>query len=175
MAQKGSGVVQALLSILNDFAKPGLSGVAIAFGQDWGIAGPFRFWHRPAKMGDEELRIAAVWALSQFHEPEVLPILLSEAETSPSCDPKLFGEHLGHVSRSARGPHALEIGRAPEPGSRLSSGLCIRGNSGGREGISVLKKRHGARGDALLRAASVFFSKTSGFQNRRGGARLFYR
>ena len=33
-----------------------------------------------AKLGDEELRLAAVWALAQFHEPEVLPILLSEAD-----------------------------------------------------------------------------------------------
>jgi len=78
VAQRGFGIVQALISILSDL--PSLSfGVASALGKI-GDRRAIPVLAQAAKMGDEELRLAAVWALAQFHEPEVLPILLSEAE-----------------------------------------------------------------------------------------------
>src|ERR1051326_6659855 len=79
VAQRGFGVVQALISILSDFAKPGLAGVAMALGKI-GDRRAIPVLAQAAKMGGEKLCTAAVLDLAQFHEPEVLPLLLSEAE-----------------------------------------------------------------------------------------------
>ena len=79
VAQRGFGIVQALISILSDFAKPGLAGVARALGKI-GDRRAIPALAQAAKMGDEDLRTAAIGALAQFREPEVLPVLLSEAE-----------------------------------------------------------------------------------------------
>ena len=79
IAQRGFGVVQALISILNDLGKPGLSGVAKALGRI-GDRRAIAVLSQAARSGDEELRTAAIWALAQFREPEVLPVLLTEAE-----------------------------------------------------------------------------------------------
>jgi len=97
VARQGVGVVQALMSILNDFAKPGLAGVALALGKI-GDKRAIPVLAQAAKVGDDDLRIAAVWSLAQFHEPEVLPILLSEGGTPASHRPEFFGQHVGGVS-----------------------------------------------------------------------------
>src|SRR5438045_1262006 len=65
VAQRGFGVVQALISILSDFAKPGLAGVANALGKI-GDRRAIPVLAQAAKMGDEDLRMAAVWSLAQF-------------------------------------------------------------------------------------------------------------
>src|SRR5579864_3154093 len=75
VAQRGSGVVPALITILSDFAKPGIAGVARVLGKI-GDRRAIPALAQVAKLGDEDLRISAVWALAQFHEPEVLPYLL---------------------------------------------------------------------------------------------------
>src|SRR5579872_6669687 len=68
VAQRGFGVVQALMSILSDFTKPGLAGIARALGKIKDRRA-ISVLTQAAKMGDEELRTASIWALAQFHEP----------------------------------------------------------------------------------------------------------
>src|SRR5262249_51702189 len=99
VAQRGVGVVQALVSILQDFAKPGLAGVARALGKI-GDRRAIPVLAQAANLGDENLRVAAVWALGQFHEPEVLPFLLVEAERPHQVTQSYLANLLGSFQDS---------------------------------------------------------------------------
>ncbi len=102
MGQKGFGVVQALIDVLSDHAKPGLAGVAKSLGR---IADrrAIPVLTVAAQMGDDELRTAAVWALSQYREPEILPVLLKESErTHPAIQ-----SYLAFILGSFQDPRIL--------------------------------------------------------------------
>jgi HEAT repeat protein len=79
LAQRGFGITQSLISILSDHAKPGLAGIARVLGRVCDKRA-IPALTQAARQGDEDLRMAALWALAQFREPEILPILLTEAE-----------------------------------------------------------------------------------------------
>lgn len=81
MAQRGVGIVQALIGILSDHNKPGLAGIARVLGKVGDRRAIGALAHA-ARLGDEELRQASLWALTQFRESEVNPVLIAEAERS---------------------------------------------------------------------------------------------
>src|ERR1700687_1635529 len=152
MAQHGVGVVQALLGILSDFAKPGLAGVARALGKI-GDRRAIPVLAQAAKMGDEELRCAAVWALAQFHEPEVLPVLLSEAERPHP----IIQSYLAYVLGTFQDTRVVAVlsKLTVHPNREVAfQAACALGEAGGRDGIPVLKKAW-QRGDVFVRAATA--------------------
>jgi len=79
IVRRGTPAVAALTSLLSELEKPGLAEVAKALGR-LGDARAIPALTQAARTGNDELRTAAVWALAQFREPGILPILLSEAE-----------------------------------------------------------------------------------------------
>ena len=152
MAQHGFGVVQALISILGDFAKPGLAGVARALGKI-GDRRAVPVLAQAAKMGDDELRVAAVWALCQFHEPEVLPVLISEAERPHSIIQSYLAHSLGTFQDSRVVPVLSSLALHPNREVAFQA-ACALGEVGDRAAVSVLKKVWRRR-DALVRSASA--------------------
>jgi HEAT repeat protein len=171
VAQRGVGVVEALISILSDFAKPGLAGVALALGKI-GDRRAIPVLAQAAKMGDEELRMAAVWALAEFHEPEVIPILLSEAERPHPIIQSFLANVLGTFQDTRVAPVLAKLSGHPNHEVAFQA-ACALGESGGREGIAALKKSW-RRGDALVRAASATSLRRLGSKPS-WVARLFYR
>ena len=152
VAQRGFGVVQALISILSDFKKPGLAGIAKALGKVKDRRA-IPVLTQAAKMGDEELRTAAIWALAQFHEPEVLPILLSEAEKPHPLTQSFLAHALGAFQDVRVGPVLAKLAGHPNREVAFQAAYAL-GESGGSEGIRVLKKSWHHR-DPLVRAASA--------------------
>jgi len=159
MAKHGFGVVQALISILSDFAKPGLAGVARSLGKI-GDRRAIPALAQAAKMGDEELRVASVWALAQFHEPEVLPILLSEAERPHPVIQSFLAYVLGTFQDTRVTPVLSKLAGHPNREVAFQA-ACALGETGDREGVSVLRKTW-RRHDALVRAASTSSLKRLG-------------
>jgi HEAT repeat protein len=159
VARHGAGVVPALMSILNDFAKSGLSGIALALGKI-GDRRSIPVLAQAAKMGDEDLRIAAIWALAQFHELEVLPILLSEAERTHPIIQCFLANALGTFQDASVLPVLSKL--AVHPNREVAfQAVCALGEIGSRDGIPVLKKSWRAGGD-LVRAASAASLKRLG-------------
>ena len=152
VAQRGTPVAQTLIGILGDFAKPGLAGVAKALGKI-GDERAIPILGQAAKMGDEELRIAAVWALSQLSDPVVLPILLTEAERPHPLIQSYLASILGTFQDSRVVPVLSKL--AVHPNREVSfQAVCALGEVGGQAGIPVLKKAW-RRNDSLVRAASA--------------------
>ncbi len=152
MAQHGFGVVQALISVLSDFAKPGLAGVAKALGKI-GDRRAIPVLAQAAKMGDDDLRMAAVWALSQFHEPEVLPILLTEADRPHPVIQSFLAYTLGTFQDARVIPVLSKL--AGHPNREVSfQAACALGEAGDIQAISALKTSWRSR-DPLVRAASA--------------------
>jgi len=152
VAQRGFGVVQALISILSDFSKPGLAGVAQVLGKI-GDKRAIPVLAQAAKMGDEDLRLAAVWALVQFHEPEVLPVLMSEAERPHPVIQSFLANALGSFQDSRVVPVLAKLAGHPSREVAFQAAFAL-GESGDRLGIPALQKCWRRR-DALVRAASA--------------------
>jgi len=171
VSQRGAGVVQALLGVLGDFAKPGLAGVARALGKI-GDRRAIPTLAQAAKMGDEELRCAAVWALVQFHDAEVLPILLSEAERPHTTIQSFLAATLG----TFQDPRVVAVltKLAGHPHREVAfQAACALGEMGDQDAVPVLKKTW-RRHDALIRAASAASLKRLG-SSPSWFVRLFYR
>jgi len=152
VAQRGFGVVQALISILSDFTKPGLAGIARALGKIKDRRA-IPALAQAAKMGDEELRTAAIWSLAQFHEPEVLPVLLSEAEKSHPLTQSFLAHALGSFQDHRVGPVLARLAAHPNREVAFQA-ACALGETGETAGIRALKKSW-HRADPLIRAASA--------------------
>jgi HEAT repeat protein len=152
VASHGAAVVQALVGILNDFAKPGLAGVALALGKI-GDRRAISELAQAAKMGDEDLRMAAVWALAQFHEPEVLPILLSEVECPHPIIQSFLANTLGTFQDSQVVPALCKLAGHPNREVAFQA-VCALGETGSRDGVPSLKKSW-REGGPMVRAASA--------------------
>jgi HEAT repeat protein len=150
VARHGTGVVQALLSILNDFAKPGLASVALALGKI-GDRRAISVLAQATKMGDEDLRLASVWALAQFHDEEVLPILLAEAERPHPIIQSFIANILGTFQDGRVVPVLTKLASHPNREVAFQA-ACALGESGGSAAIGVLKSTW-RQGDALVRSA----------------------
>ena len=164
MAQHGFGVVQALISILSDFAKPGLAGVAKSLGKI-GDRRAIPVLAQAAKMGDEDLRTAAVWALAQFHEPEVLPILLSEADRPHPTIQSFLAYTLGSFQDSRVVPVLSKLAEHPNREVAFQAASAL-GEIGDKEAISILQ-RSWRRPDPLVKAVSAVALRRLGGRPRR--------
>jgi len=152
VAQRGIGIVQALMSILHDFNKPGLAGVARSLGQI-GDRRAIPVLVQAAKMGDDDLRLEAVWALAQFHEPEVLPILLSEAERPHAVIQGFLASVLGTFQDDRVMPvlSKLVLHTSREVAFQAACAIGELGNPAGIKPLQKACRRH----DPLVRAASA--------------------
>jgi HEAT repeat protein len=150
VVRHGAVIVPALLGILSDFAKPGLSGIAQALGKI-ADARAIPALAQAAKMGDDELRMSAVCALAQFHEPEVLPILLTEAERPHPIIQSYLANILGTFQDNRVVPTLARLAGHPNREVAFQA-VCALGESGGRASIGVLKSNW-RRGDVLVRSA----------------------
>ncbi len=159
MAQRGNVVVPALVSILNDFSKPRLAGVASALGK---IGDPraIPVLAQAAKVGDEDLRIAAIRALSQFHTPEVLPILLAEAERPHPVIQSYLANALGTFQDKRVLPVLSKLVEHPNREVAFQA-ACALAETGDRDGASSLKRAWRTK-DPLVRAASAASLKRLG-------------
>jgi HEAT repeat protein len=163
LAQKGAGVIPTLIGILQDFSKPGLAGVAKVLGsiRDRRAIPALTM---VAKMGDEDLRMAAVWALTQFHEAEVVPALLSEAER-PHPTIQSF---LAHTLSTLQDPRVISVlGRLLRHPNREVAfhAAYALGETGSREAIRPLR-RGLRRRDPLVRIATAASLRRLGASDR---------
>jgi HEAT repeat protein len=152
VALKGEAVVPALVTVLGHYTKPGLSGVAKVLGRI-GDRRAIPSLAQAAKLGDEDLRIAAVSALAQFHDAEALPVLLSEAERPHP----LIQAFIAHLLGRFQDPRVLPVLQklTSHPRREVSfQALCALGEAGDPQGIRLLKKC-ARRRDPMIRAASL--------------------
>ncbi len=152
LSQRGSAAVPALMSILNDFSKPGLAGVARALGKI-GEKRAVSVLAHAAKLGDEELRMGAVWALAQIHDPESLPSLLREAERPHPVVQSFIAFTLGTFQDARVVPVLSKLAIHPNREVAFQAS-CALGEVGGQDSIRALKKAW-RKGDNLVRAASA--------------------
>jgi len=150
VAQRGAAIVPALISILSDFTKPGLVGIAQSLAKI-GDRRAIPVLAQAAKMGDEELRLASIWALAQFHEPEVLPLLLAEAERPHPIIQSFLANTLGTFQDSRVIPVLSKLAGHSNREVAFQA-ACALGEAGGSDAIGVLKATW-RRGDAIVRAA----------------------
>jgi hypothetical protein len=151
MAQKGFGIVQALIAILSDHAKPGLAAVA----KTLGIIRDRRaidVLAQAARMGDGELRTASVWALTQFSEPEVLPILLVEADRPPAELQSYVAYALGRFADVRAIPVLDKLARHANREVAFQA-VCALGESPGPASVAALRRALQRR-DPLVQAAA---------------------
>ncbi|MFA5975079.1 MAG: HEAT repeat domain-containing protein [Elusimicrobiota bacterium] len=151
MAQKGFGVVQALTSILSDLAKPGLASVAKVLGRV-GDRRSIPVLIQAAKFGDDDLRTAAVWALTQFREPEILPALLSEVERPHPTIQSYLAYVLGSYQDSRVIPVLAKLARHSSREVAFHAAYAL-GETGDQEAIPALR-RAARRRDAMVRQAA---------------------
>lgn len=150
VAKRGVSVVPALIAVLGDFAKPNLSGVARVLGKI-GDKRALGVVAQAAKLGDEQLRLSAVWALSQFNQPDVLPMLLAEAERP---DPIAQSYIASVLSRFQDARVVPVLSRLALNANRevAFQAACALGETGGPASEAALQAGW-RKGDRLVRAA----------------------
>jgi HEAT repeat protein len=151
-SQLGIAIVPSLMTVLGDFAKPRLSGVALALGKI-GDKRAIAVLAQAAKMGDEDLKMAAVKALAQLNQPEVLPVLLAEAERPHPLIQSYLAHFLGtfHDARVTAVLSRLAVHPNREIAFQAS---CALGEAGEKGSIGALQTAW-RNGDVLVRAASA--------------------
>lgn len=152
MAQRGFGVVQALISVLGDLGKPGLAATAKVLGRirDRRAIPALTV---AARMGDEELRTAAVWALGQYHEPEVLSTFVAEIGRQHTSVQAYMANTLGLFHDNQAVPVLGKLAHHPNREVAFQA-ACALGEIGDVRAVNSLRKarRHP---DGLVRAAAV--------------------
>lgn len=151
LAHRGYGVVQGLIAVLSDLGKPGLAGVAKALGRI-GDKRALPALIQAARMGDEEVRMASVWAIAQFHDAEVVPPLLAEAERP---DP-LLQAYTAFALGSFRDARALPLlTRLLKHSHREVAfhAACALGEAGDAKAVPALQKALSSA-DPVVRAAA---------------------
>lgn len=111
LGQRGPSVVPFLVEILSDQRRRGLPDAAKLLG---------RLRDRRAlpalaqamKMGDQPLKAAAVWALSQFRDPELLPELIAEAELQNPEIQSFLAHTLGTFQTAQVVPTLAKLARS---------------------------------------------------------------
>jgi HEAT repeat protein len=171
MAQKGFGVAQALISILADHSKPGLAGVAKVLG---------RIRDRRAipvllqamKMGDEDLRLAAIWSLGQFQEPEVLNGFIGEAERQHPGIQSYVAYLLGGFHDASALPALTKLMKHPSREVAFQAAFAL-GELGDARAIPALQKTL-RRKDPVIRAAASASIRRLGATPQPPALRLFW-
>lgn len=159
LAHRGYGVVQGLIAVLSDLGKPGLAGVAKALGRigDRRALGVLK---QAAHGGDDEVRMASVWALSQFHDSEVLPALIAEADRPDPTVQGYLAYALGNFRDAQALPVLLRLLRHSNREVAFHA-ACALGESGDKSAVKPLRKAL-VRRDPLVRAAATAALKKLG-------------
>jgi HEAT repeat protein len=159
IAKGGVGAVGALVNILQEFNKPGMVGIVKILGKI-GDRRAIPALVRAAKLGDEDLRMAAVWALSQFREPEILPVLLNEVERPHSLIQSYLAQVLGSF-QDPRVPSVLNrLIQHPQREVAFQAAWAL-GDLGDRQAAAALR-RGARRRDVVVREASLAALKRLG-------------
>jgi len=163
MAQRGFGVVQALIDVLSNLNRPGLAATAKVLG---------RVRDRRAvpaltnalRMGDEELRSAAAWALGQIHEPQVLATFAAEADRQHP----VIQAYIAYVLGSARDGNSVKplakLLSAPQREVAFQA-ACALGEIGDRDAAGPLRRALGHK-EAVVRVAAAASLKRLGLSVR---------
>jgi len=153
MAQRGFGVVQALTSILSDHSKPGLAAIAKVLGRV-GDRRALPALMQAAKLGDDELRTAAIWALAQFRDPEVLPALLSEAERPSPTVQSYLAYVLGGYQDARVIPVLSHLAGHSHREVAFQAAFAL-GEAGDAAGVAALRKAARRRDPVVRQAAAA--------------------
>jgi HEAT repeat protein len=159
MAQKGFGVAQALISVLSDLGKPGLAATAKVLGRikDRRAIDALA---NAARMGDDDLRTAAIWALGQYREPEILQIFNREIERQhPTLQAYMAFVMSGFHDSTALAPLA-KLAKSPNREVAFQA-ACALGELGDRTAGSALKKAYRHK-DPVVRSAAAASLKRLG-------------
>ncbi len=152
MVQRGFGIVQALVSLLGDLNKPRLAGVARVLGKI-GDRRAIPVLSQAAKMGDDELRTAAIWALTQFREPEILPTLLAEAERPQPSIQSYLAHVLGGFQDARVIPLLASLARHASREVAFQAAYAL-GETGDPSAVAPLRRALRRR-DPVVRAAAA--------------------
>ena len=191
LAQHGLRVTQALMTILSSPSKKGLPAVAKTLGMI-GDKRSIGALAQAAKQGDENVRTAALWALSQFRDPDVLPFLLSEAEhvhpTTQSYLTNVIGNFHDprvvpvlsrlalHGSPEVAYQAAYALAEWNEPQSIQALRRAARRHDPVQRAVSLASlKRLGARAPILWKSAWVWGGIAFGAAVLAGGFFWFYK
>jgi HEAT repeat protein len=159
MAKQGFGVTQVLIDILSDHAKPGLASVAKTLGQI-GDKRAIGVLTKAAKHGDDGLRIAALWALAQYRDAEVLPVLLSEAERPHPMTQSYLAHVLGLIQDAQVVPVLCRITQNGSPEAAYQAAFAL---GEWKDPQSVAALTHLAqKKNPLLRAVAIASLKRLG-------------
>lgn len=164
MAHRGHGVVQGLIAVLGDLGKPGLAGVAKALGRI-GDRRAIPALAQAARMGDEDVRLAAVWALSQIHDPDVLPALIAEADRKDPTVQSYLAYVLGTFRDSTILPTLERLGRHSHREVAFHA-ACAMGDLGDARAVPSLRRLY-RKSDDLLRAAAAASLRRLGVSAKR--------
>jgi HEAT repeat protein len=163
--QRGSGVAPHLITVLNEQSRKGLPEIAKLLGRlrDRRAIGVLT---QAMKIGDEDLRTAAVWALCQMHDPQVLPDLLQEAERP---NPTVQG-YLAHALAGYQDPRvvpALLKLSAQRPQEVVFQALWSLGEAGDAAAIPHLRRKLSRKDPLLFAAAAASLKQLGGPVRRR--------
>lgn len=153
LAQKGFGVTQALIAVLGDLAKPGLPATAKVLGRigDRRAVPPLI---QAVKSTNDELRVAALWALAQFRgEPQALSALIAEADRPHPVTQSYLAHALGGFQDPAVVPALVRLAASAKTDVAYHAALSL-GEWQTPEAVKALKRTL-ARRDRLLRAAAA--------------------
>jgi HEAT repeat protein len=164
IGQRGMKVVPMLVSILNEHSRKGLADIAKILGRlrDRSAIAALT---QSMKIGNEDLRSAAVWALCQMNDAEVLPALLQEAGRQ---NPTVQG-YIAHALagfREARVTQTLAKLSADTSSEVAFQAVWSLGEVGDASTIPLLRDRLSRR-DRLIDAAARYSLKRLGGPLRR--------
>lgn len=150
LVQRGSAAVPALTTVVQEHAQKGVAEAARLLG---------RLRDRRAvaalvqalKIGDEELRTSAVWALTQINDPQALEEILHEASRNNPAVQAYVAYKISAVQDPRVLPTLLKL--AQHTNREVSfQAIWALGESGDSKAILPLRKLLGGR-DPLLRSA----------------------
>jgi HEAT repeat protein len=162
--QRGAAGVPLLNKVLNEHTRKGLPEVARLLGRlrDRRAIGALT---QALKIGDEDLRIAAVWALTQFNEAQVLDELLNEIDRPNPMIQSYLAHTLVNYQDPRIVPSLIKLTDHKSPDVAFQAVWAL-GEAGDKTAIVALRKVLGRR-DALLRAAAAFSLRRLGGPVRR--------
>jgi len=164
LAQKGPAVVPFLIEFVNDHSHKGIPDAVRILGKirDRRAVSALT---QAVHVGDEDTRIAAVWALSQINDPETLNELLRECDrNNPSVQ-----AYLAHILSGYQDARILPMliklagHSSREVAFQATWGLGETGNAGA---IYPLRRQLG-RKDTLIKAAAQMALRRLGGPVRR--------
>jgi bilin biosynthesis protein len=171
LAQRGAAVIPILTSVLNEHTRKGLSEVARLLGRlrDQRAIEPLV---QALKLGDEELKVSAVWALSQFNDARALEELIRESQRSDSTVQSYVAHTLADFQDARVLPNLIRLTEHPSRDVAFQA-IWSLGEVGNAEAVMPLRRSLG-RKDPIIRAAAQAALKRLGAPARRAYSKRTY-